>query len=126
MKSLVRVMVLLMVVKCCDVVRRCTVDEKKVKRLGDDGSCVQLNCVKDVSSTANFGEQVLTGQETHGIENAALSLSDSEGFGISEVATTTHTVRPGVNNEELFSILLEQRQNLDTDGRLQKGMFQND
>ena len=94
-----------------DVVLRCTVDEKKAKRLGDDLTCVQLSCVKKVSSSANFGEHVLTGQETHGIENTAPSLS--------EVERTTNTVRPGKNNEELpIDILLEQRQNLETVGRL--------
>ena len=86
-------------------------DEKKAKRLGDDLGCVQLSCEKKVSSTANFGEQVLTGQETHGIENTAPSLS--------EVERTTNTVRPGKNNREVpINILLEQRQNLETVGRL--------
>ena len=58
-----------------DVVRGCT---GEAKRLGDDLGCVQLSCEKKVSSTANFGEQVLTRQETHGIENTAPSLSDDK------------------------------------------------
>ena len=58
-----------------DVARGCT---GEAKRLGDDLGCVQLSCEKKVSSTANFGEQVLTRQETHGIENTAPSLSDDK------------------------------------------------
>ena len=70
--------------------------------------------MKDVSNTANFGEQVLTGQEPRGTEYAAPSLMNVERFGMSKVEMTTYTVRPGVNIMKKSSIF-DQRQNLDTD-----------
>ena len=88
-----------------DVVN-CTV-MKKAARLGDE-YCVQLNCVGGMQHAAKFGETLEPGP--HGIKEKALSLSDGERFGVSEVMTTINYVRPGEDKGETIGILLDQRQ----------------
>ena len=59
-----------------DVAQRCLDDERKAERLGeDDLYCVQLSYRSanfgEHNLTAKFGEQGMTGQETHGIGDTA-------------------------------------------------------
>ena len=80
---------------------------KKADRLGDEES-VQLNSVDGVLCSAKFGEALEPGPR--GIKEKAMSLSDGERFGVSEVMTTINNVRPGENKGEAIGILLDQRQ----------------